>query len=178
MAHAEGTRGWLSFPKLVERPATVDDAATLADLFNTVEVAAGGHPYTTESDQRSALNGWITDVGAQLAGAGHAGRHLGRVRRTGPTAAGRDQGRHAGAVLPEWRGKGIGRSLMSWQLERAARRTRSSPRHRAGSSAPVASTATSPGIRLLNRFGFRPVRYFIDMQAAAEPGTSRSRPTA
>ena len=163
--------------ELIERPATVDDAATLADLFNAVEVAAGGHPYTTESDQRSALSGWITEPernsrvlitpdGVAVAFAGLVVPPSGATKADLP-----------GGVLPEWRDQGIGRRLMAWQLERAATANAElAPDLRWEVSAGCLD-GDKTGISLLNRFGFSVERYFMDMSAPAV-ATHRSEPPA
>ena len=71
---------------------------------------------------------------------------------------------HVGFVLPEWRGRGIGRSLIHW-VEARARRVYAE----AGGDAPTVATAEAKdkmvGLRrLLEAEGYAPVRYFFHME--------------
>ena len=161
---------------LVERAVTIDDAEGLADLFNTVEVAAGGHPFATPAEQRSLITGWVGDVERNTRALVAPDGTIVAFAALVPPPPGGPRADAPGAVLPEWRGKGIGRSLMSWQLARA--------REAYAEAAPGIDwhlqTGALPGdescIRLLERSGFRPVRYFFEMQAPAEPGHESTLP--
>jgi mycothiol synthase len=69
-----------------------------------------------------------------------------------------------GAVDPAWRGRGIGRELLRWQLDRAAERRADAPPGvpvRAYGGAQDRETAT---VRLYERTGFERVRYFSVMR--------------
>lgn len=71
---------------------------------------------------------------------------------------------HVGFVLPEWRGRGIGRSLIHW-VEARARRVYAE----ADGDAPAVATAEAHdrmvGLRgLLEAEGYLPVRYFFHME--------------
>ncbi|WP_138759484.1 GNAT family N-acetyltransferase [Modestobacter altitudinis] len=69
-----------------------------------------------------------------------------------------------GRVRPDWRGRGIGRSLLAWQLERG--RELHAERH---PEAPARLTATvcttMPSLEaLVRRAGLQPVRWFFHME--------------
>jgi mycothiol synthase len=73
--------------------------------------------------------------------------------------------RTAGGVHPDWRGRGTGRALLSWQFERIAE-----IRAERGSTAEwIVSTgagiADESAARLFRRFGLHRVRYFLQMRA-------------
>jgi mycothiol synthase len=155
---------------LVQRPATVADAAALASLLNAVDVAAGGDPFTTEAEQRSSLSGLVRDLernsrllvapdGTVIAFACLVLPPSGGPRVSSP-----------GAVLPEWRGKGIGRSLMSWQVARAQEAYAETEPGIDWHLQSGALVANEPAVRLLEQSGFQRARYFLDMEAPTGAG--------
>jgi len=70
-----------------------------------------------------------------------------------------------GSVDPAWRGRGVGRELLRWQLDRAAERRADAPHEgrpvRAYAGAKDSEAAT---VRLYERAGFEKVRYFSVMK--------------
>ncbi len=161
---------------LIDRPATGADAATLADLFNASEVAAGGHPHTTEEEQRVLLSRWVTDPERNTRGLFTPDGTIVAFAAVSVPPPGGDQVDLPGAVRPQWRRRGLGRDLMSWQLDRAAAVRRE--------VAPEATwqlqTGTLQGdesaVRMLELNGFSLVRYFFDMEAATAGGHAVSVP--
>ncbi|MFM2113533.1 MAG: hypothetical protein RL643_491, partial [Actinomycetota bacterium] len=83
-----------------------------------------------------------------------------------------------GAVHPDQRGNGIGRRLMEWGLERGTELLKTS-----GNDLPKylrvdASRMNTSAIRLLERFGLEPIRYFADLRADLNEPTPAPRPSA
>ena len=83
-----------------------------------------------------------------------------------------------GAVHPDQRGIGIGRRLMEWGLERGTELLKTS-----GNDLPKylrvdVSRMNTSAIRLLERFGLEPIRYFADLRADLNEPTPAPRPSA
>jgi len=84
-----------------------------------------------------------------------------------------------GTVHPDDRGKGIGRRLLEWGLERGTELLQAS-----GNDLPKYLRVDAPrvntsAIRLFERFGLEPIRYFADLRAdLSEPTPARRAPTA
>ena len=102
------------------RPFADDDAAAVADLLNAAEVAHGGEPGSTPGEIRGyagMLLGdgkgdsrlYVTDDGA-----------LAAVAFIGLPPPGGSKADLIGGVAPELEGRGLGRTLLTWQLERVA----------------------------------------------------------
>jgi mycothiol synthase len=143
------------------------DAAAFADLFNTIERAGGGHPGLTGPALGAMVAGlvrefgtdtrlWVTAGGAVVAG-GVVGA---------PPEGGFRVDLHGG-VHPDWRGRGIGRELLAWQLRRAGEIHRAAAPPIEWIAEANAVAGDDPADRLLKRFGLTPVRYFYDMVAPA-----------
>jgi len=163
--------------QLLTRGYRPDDAEAIATLLNTIETAAGGHPCYT-SEEVAVFNATavkepeletrlLFDEAGTLAAAA--------IVSTPPAGGFRVD--LFGGVLPAWRGRGIGRELLSWQLERAAEL------HRA--VAPEAEWEVEVGVlvdddsanRLFKRLGLQPARYFFEMVASTiDPPTAQLPP--
>jgi mycothiol synthase len=81
-----------------------------------------------------------------------------------------------GRVHPDWRGRGIGRALLAWQLERG--RELHAQRH-PGAPARLTATVftTMPSLEaLVRRAGLQPVRWFFHMERALTDLPPRRRP--
>jgi mycothiol synthase len=71
-----------------------------------------------------------------------------------------------GRVRPDWRGRGIGRALLAWQLERGTQlHAERHPEAPARLTATVYTTMPSLGA-LVRRAGLQPVRWFFHMERA------------
>jgi mycothiol synthase len=121
---------------VITRPATSTDAPAIADFFNDIARAAGGDPWF----MIDPVAGWFTsglirdpliDSRVMIAD--------GIVVAAGMIAPpSEDEGKVDawGGVRPEWRGRGLGRSLLGWQWDRAVALCPPAPR---GSSTPTAT---------------------------------------
>jgi len=76
----------------------------------------------------------------------------------------------AGGVHPQWRGRGIGRVLLEWQVGRARQHLASSDKALPGWIQSHADERAPQNARLLARAGLLPARYFVELQRVlAEP---------
>lgn len=69
-----------------------------------------------------------------------------------------------GGVHPAWRGRGIGRELFRWQVERSAQQLASSPLTLPGWTVAYQEEGNDDAARLMTRFGLRLERYFTSME--------------
>jgi ribosomal protein S18 acetylase RimI-like enzyme len=156
------------------RPYSGTDAGPVTDLLNAMEVATGGDAFFTVGEVSGILKAEIQDAirDSRLVFAPD-----GALVAAGMIAApppGGSRVRANGGVHPWWRGRGIGRELLAWQIERADEiRSERDP----GTPWTVgagASTVDEGAIRLFRRFGLRPVRYFLEMTGpTADPPAVR-----
>jgi len=153
---------------LTARPLTADDVHAAAELLAAAEPAddTGEH-----MDVGDLTEWWVNDL-----------VDLPRDGRAVCTADGtlvawamvfslggaREDHRIAldGRVHPGWRGRGIGRALLDWQLQRAAEvHRRDHPDLPARMTVPVPPGMASLG-SLARRAGFTPERWYADMDEA------------
>src|SRR6185369_15027985 len=105
--------------ELITRECRLDDAAALADLFNAIDIAAGGHAGFTASDLTGFLSGTVRD---RATDSRLVTTPDGTVVAAGLVPAPPGGGFRVdmyGGVHPDWRGRGTGRELLAWQLARA-----------------------------------------------------------
>ncbi len=151
--------------ELLRRPYAPSDAQALTDLVNIIEADAGGHAGFTVDDTTSLMSALIPDLArdTRLVIAPD-GMLVGAAATTTPPKGGFRIDLFGG-VHPQWRGRGIGRELLGRQLARAAEI------HAA--EAPDADWEVHAGavlgdheaIRLYERYGMTPVRYWFEMAA-------------
>jgi mycothiol synthase len=145
------------------------DAAAVAALANDLEVHFGGPPLFSAHDAEE----WIRRAGDPALGTrlaiGDDGMVVGYAL-VSPPAAGGVEARANGAVHPGWRGRGIGRALMTWQSERIAEIYERTVPDAAWTVRVGALRGDTAAERLYRRFGFTPVRYWFGMEAPLTPG--------
>ena len=150
---------------LTTRPYNDADAAPLTELMNAIEIVGdGGHDFA-EAEIRDMMSAWLRDAArdSRLVFASDSALvAAGLVSQPPPDGS---HARTAGGVHPDWRGRGIGRALLSWQFERIAE-----IRAERGSTAEWivgtgAGIADESAARLFRRFGLHRVRYFLQMRA-------------
>jgi len=145
------------------RSAGAADAAALGQLRTVISERTGhGRPMTEaevvhEFTTSRPPEGFLLAVGPQ----GLVGWAI--CTQSNPGGTRRDL---HGGVRPDHRGRGIGRHLLSWQLDQL----------RPGDE-PVAGTMAgdAPTHALLKRFGFKPLRQFIMMSRLTSQGTTAAR---
>ena len=72
--------------------------------------------------------------------------------------------RLGGYVHPDWQGRGIGRRLLAWQEERARAHPAAAASTRPLVLGSWSSEVNARKVRLLDRAGYRSVRFFFDMR--------------
>jgi len=152
---------------LTWRPATRDDAGALLDLRNLV-AEVDGEPYRESLDEMlEILDAPWRDLAADsVLGLDAAGvlRAYGYVE-TMPGDTTRVRAFLWGAVHPDRRGEGIGRQLFAWQEARARQILAASGKDLPGRIAGfLEDTAPAPKLRLYERAGFTPRRYYSDLE--------------
>lgn len=69
----------------------------------------------------------------------------------------------AGGVRPSHRGRGLGRALIAWQESRGLERLAASEKTLPGWLMTFGETRAADALRLYERRGFRPARYFLEL---------------
>lgn len=153
------------------RPYDGADAAAVAELSNLVEQHAGGHPGATAAGIQSYVSSLVRDVPSDTRLVWSPGGVLVGVACVPSPPAGGDVVHLFGGVHPEWRGQGLGRGLLDWQLTRAEQiRATTAPRATWRAHAGI-MVDDEQAARLFRRFGMEPARYWFDMVASTtSPG--------
>lgn len=161
---------------LTERPLVFDDAPQLTELMNALDVASGAEAGWTVADVRSWLEPLLIDPernsrllfapDGQLAAAAYV---------IAPPADG-VRAEINGGVHPDWRGRGIGRDLVDWSLDRlhALYDEQASQANWLVEAFTVHDK--DAGERLFAHYGFKPERFFFDMKAPLDPASPRDVP--
>lgn len=151
--------------ELTPREYLGSDAPRLAELINAIEGEGGGHAGFTPAFVDSLVRGTVRDRTADTRLLFTTDGELVAAGLVGTPPDGGFRVDLMGGVHPRWRGRGIGRDLLSWELGRATEI------HRA--VAPGAGWEIHAGTpagndsaeRLFRRFGFTAARYWFDMVA-------------
>jgi len=163
--------------ELTVRPMRPDDVAAIAAL----EAAAEPVDDTGEHESAEDLAAWFVndlvdlDLDTRVVLAGD--QLVGWASAIAPPTFRDAYGVHLeGRVLPDWRGRGIGRALLAWQLARGTQVH--AQRH---PEAPARLTATvhttMPSLEaLVRRAGLQPVRWFFHMERPLTDLPPRRRP--
>ncbi|HEY2793498.1 MAG TPA: GNAT family N-acetyltransferase, partial [Micromonosporaceae bacterium] len=102
------------------RPYTDADAPSVVDFFNDVDRYAGVYPGFTVSEMNEWSSGWADrDANSRMVIGPEGAPVAFGVVDSPPEGGFRVDA--FGAVAPAWRGRGLGRDLLAWQLERASR---------------------------------------------------------
>jgi mycothiol synthase len=150
---------------LTTRPLRADDMAALADLLDDAEVVDDTGEHEDADGLAEFLVNDRVDLGRDTV-AVLDGDDLVAYASTVDLGDHRDE--YAvmayGCVHPRWRGRGVGRALIGWELDRCGELHRE--RHpempgRFGVGVPSANTSLE---RLVRRLGFEPVQYYIVMR--------------
>jgi mycothiol synthase len=159
---------------LTIRAYTESDAAPVARLLNAIEAATdGGHRFS-EAEIRAIFAAAVQDPKLDSRLVFTAAGTLVAGAMVSPPSPGGTRVRLEGGVHPRWRGRGIGRDLLSWQFSRAAEMRAERGLASAWTAETSATAADDSATRLYKRFGLRRIRYFLDMTAP----TAGQRPAA
>ena len=155
------------------RPYRPGDAAALSELYNAVEVHAGGHAGYVENETASVIASTIADVESDSRLVFTSGGELVAAGLVAAPPEGGFRISTPGGVGPRWRGRGLGRAVLGWQIERAREihRAAGSPDGWVLENSFMAGDDTA--MRLFDRFGAAPARYYFEMVA---PAKDNSRP--
>ena len=141
------------------------DADALTALLNLIEDRAGGHGGLVADDVRAMTDAMVADpaTDTRLLFAPDGALVAASLVATPPDGGFRVD--VMAGVHPDWRGRGIGRELMVWQVTRAREiHDRVAP-DREWEVHLGAVVGDEPTIRLFERAGLTPVRYWLEMVA-------------
>jgi mycothiol synthase len=151
--------------ELITRPLLPGDEPAVADLYNLAAKAAGGYDGITGEELESLVTALITDRGTDTRLLHDPDGTLVAAALVPTPPPGGFRVDLFGGVHPDRRGEGIGRDLMAWSLGRAAALRRE---HAPDAEWIVEATAfvgDLPTVRLYERFGMKPARYWFEMTA-------------
>jgi mycothiol synthase len=150
---------------LSTRPYEEADASTVANMMNAIDVASGAEPGFTGGEVRGYMKTWVRDIGTDSRLVFTTGGTLAAFGVVTPPPDGGTRADTFGGVHPDFVGRGIGRDLFAWQNRRAREIHHEVAPTREWYIEAGASTENARAIRLLERFGYQPVRYFFEMVA-------------
>jgi ribosomal protein S18 acetylase RimI-like enzyme len=156
--------------ELTKRAYSAADASALADLMNAIETHAGAQPAYTGPGLDGLVKALVSDPETDSVLVFDDDAALIAAAFTTTPPAGGFRVYLTGGVHPDRRGRGLGRELLAWQVERA----RQIHAARSPGIAWQAEARTPQGdhdaARLFGRLGLPPVRYWFEMSAqVADP---------
>jgi mycothiol synthase len=162
---------------LIWRSYTEQDTQALTAFMRAMATAAGHDPGLTAEYVRSWFtSGEVRDPAADTRMVSDGDAIIAAALLAPPAGDG-DRVDCFGGVLPDWRGRGFGRELMTWALGRARQlRDEIAPGAAWTFDADAYSTEAT-AFALFEWFGLQPVRYWYDMAADLSiPVAPRPRP--
>jgi mycothiol synthase len=161
---------------LTTRTYRTGDAAGVAGLFNAIDAAFGGQPGFTTDEMHALVDAMIHDTDTDIR---VVETPAGAIAAAGLVTTPPVDGFRVdlfGGVHPEWRGRGVGRDLLGWQLSRAVEIRESAGVTRPWEAEVGTMTGDESAVRLFRRFGFAPARYFFEMLAPAAASSAVALP--
>jgi ribosomal protein S18 acetylase RimI-like enzyme len=161
------------------RPLRDTDYGALAGLLNEASIADGRAQHQVADELREEFESMPVDLSTATLAAWQGDRLVGAAYLYHLPSTVREERCYVfGTVQPDHRGLGIGRRLLEWGLERGTDLLQSSrsdlPKHLRVDT----SRANSSAIRLFERLGLQPIRYFADLRAdlgVPTPAPTRAR---
>jgi mycothiol synthase len=162
------------------RPLREVDYDTLASLLNVASVVDGRAQHQVGEELREEFDSMPVDLPVDTLAAWDGDRLVGVAYMMYLRSTVREERCYVlGTVHPDHRGRGIGRRLLEWGLGRGTALLQGS-----GNDLPKylrvdAACVNTSAIRLFERFGLEPIRYFADVRAdLSQPTPDRLRPGA
>jgi ribosomal protein S18 acetylase RimI-like enzyme len=151
---------------LIARPLSDDDAAAVAALLAAAEQVDDTGEYPDAEDVAEWWQGWGLDPSRDgLAVCDAAGIVVAHATvMAPPTFRGAFAVHLEGRVRPDLRGRGIGRALLAWQLDRGAAVHAEREPQAAGALTVEVPGTMSALESLVRRAGLRPERWYREMQ--------------
>jgi GNAT superfamily N-acetyltransferase len=154
--------------ELITRPYGDSDAPLLTAFMINMSRAAGADAGLTEDAVRSWFtSGVVRDAATDTRLVVSDGRLAAAALLSAPA----DEGLRVdafGGVLPDWRGHGLGRELLRWQLGRAREMRAALAPDRPWELEADAYSTEDAAFRLFGRFGLSPTRYWYEMAASLD----------
>jgi mycothiol synthase len=155
------------------------DYDALARLLNVASIVDGRAQHQVGEEIREDFESHPVDLSNHTLAAWHDDQLVGAVYAFYLPSEVREVRCYLfGAVHPDQRGKGIGRRLMEWGLERGTELLKTSRNDLPKYLRVDASRMNTSAIRLLEHFGLEPIRYFADLRADLNEATPAPRPSA
>ena len=151
--------------QLTIRPYVEADAEAIADLMNTIDAEHGAEAGWTGGELRSFFKAWLRDPATDSRLVMTPDGVLAAVGIVSPPPDGGQRADMFGGVHPDHQGRGLGRELFAWQYERVRRLHTDTAPDAPWHVETGASVDDQAAIRLFERLGFGPVRYFFEMIA-------------
>jgi ribosomal protein S18 acetylase RimI-like enzyme len=151
--------------QLTTRRYLESDADAIADLMNTIEAEHGADPAWTGGELRSLVNAWVRDPATDSRLVVTPDGALAAVGILSPPPEGGQRADMLGGVHPAHQGRGLGREMLAWQYERVRQLHTDIAPDAPWHVETGASVDDRAAVRLFERFGFGPVRYFFEMVA-------------
>jgi ribosomal protein S18 acetylase RimI-like enzyme len=151
--------------QLTDRAYQPEDAPALAAFLNLLDEHAGGPGGLSDDELRTLMSIQTQDVAADTTLMFDPDGALVAATALITPPAGGFRIDLVGGVLPDWRGRGLGRRLLRDQLTRAdhvRRRRAPEATWQAHATVPVPDTDSA---RLFLHFGLSPIRYWAEMMA-------------
>ncbi|MCL3862188.1 GNAT family N-acetyltransferase [Actinotalea sp. K2] len=152
--------------ELTWRPLSIHDAPALATLVQAVETVDRSHRRTSPGEVEQLLRGEWKDLSRDSLGGFDDGGAL-RAFAVVEVRPGDERTLRAfltGAVHPQWRGRGIGRAVLSWMEGRGRQMLAASGKDLPARLAVYVDEAARDQRRLYAAAGFSPVRWYRDMR--------------
>lgn len=155
---------------LTWRPLSVADVPDLTRLVGRIEEADAEPFRTSQEEVAEKFDGdWKDPARDTLGGVDDSGvlRAWAQVTQPpGDTTVVRAF--LEGGVDPQWRGRGIGREVLAWELDRARQVLAATGKDVPGRIGAYASEQTTSALALLRAGGLTPIRYYSDLHRPLE----------
>lgn len=155
---------------LTWRPLSVADVPDLTGLVTRIE-EADAEPFRTSHDEvAERFDGdWRDPSRDTLGGADASGALRAWAQVNQPPGDTRVvRAFLEGGVDPQWRGRGIGREVLAWQVDRARQMLAASGKDLPGRIGAYASEQATSTVALLRSAGLEPIRYYSDLRRPLE----------